>query len=311
MGAKSICKRIMDIEEDDALYLLCTLSDSAGFFSTKRKLLYIVRDEENNLHESIETEFLVLHTHIRISSVKNAATFPDDDYNVLLYKGSMDDSNIESFVQLCDIHARATNCLRFREFFYSLIDLFKLPTEQEYKNAIGLYGELKLMQIAFEKYNTDISEMWHKSGSYSHFDFSSSRFSIEVKTIVGNDATVMLKHQQVFGDTPCVLAVMNCVQVDTGEALIELVSDLQHTESAFEGINYAINIATEQKRISKSDFSNLRFRMVKFSLYKADTINPFGSLPINVSDLSYRLDLSDAAPLPVSTFFSVFQCLIQ
>lgn len=311
MNAQSLCERIAAIEEDEALYLLCALSDSAGFFSTKRKLLYIVRDEENNLHESIETEFLVLHTHIRISAVKNAATFPDDDYNVLLYKGSADDPNMESFVQLCNIHARESNSLRFREFFYSLIDLFKLPTEQEYKNAVGLYGELKLMQIAFEKYNTDISEMWHKSGSYSRFDFSSPQFSIEVKAIAGNDVTVMIKHQQVFEDTPCVLAVINCEQMDTGESLADLISALQHTESAFQGINFAINIAVEQKRISKSDFSNLRFRIIKLGLYKANEINPFTSTPSNVSDLSYRLDLSDAAPLPESLYLSVFQYLIQ
>lgn len=270
-----------------------------------------MRDDENNPHESIETEFLVLHTHIRISAVKNDATFPDDDYNVLLYKGSADDPNMESFVQLCSIHARESDCLRFREFFYSLIDLFKLPTEQEFKNAVGLFGELKLMQIAFEKYNTDISELWHKSGPYSHFDFSSSQFSIEVKAIAGNDATVMIKHQQVFGDTPCVLAVMNCEQMDTGESLAELVTVLQHTESAFQGINFAINVAAEQKRISKSDFTNLRFRIIRYSLYKANEINPFDSPPSNVSDLSYRLDLSDAAPLPESSHLAVFHYLIQ
>ena len=104
---------------------------------------------------------------------------------------------------------------------------------------------------------------------------------------------------------------MNCEQIDTGESLEELVSALQHKEAAFQGINFAINVAAEQKRISKSDFSNLRFRTTRFGLYKANEINPFDSPPSNVSDLSYRLDLSDAVPIPESSHLAVFQYLIH
>ena len=138
MDVENIKSQIESITDTSSIYLLESLTKTAGFFANDGKLLYIAKDIYGYPYEGIETDYLKLQTHVRISSVKNNQTFSDDYYNVIIYKGNLDDSNISSFFQLCTIHANNSDDLNFKEFFYSLIALFQLPAEQAFKNAVGL-----------------------------------------------------------------------------------------------------------------------------------------------------------------------------
>lgn len=142
MDVEHIKSQIKSITDTSSIYLLEALTEATGFFANDGRLLYISKDIYGYPYEGIETDYLKLQTHVRISSVKNNQTFSDDYYNVIIYKGNLDDSNISSFIQLCTIHANNSDDLNFKEFFYSLIALFQLPAEQAFKNAVGLYGEL-------------------------------------------------------------------------------------------------------------------------------------------------------------------------
>ena len=71
--------------------------------------------------------------------------------------------------------------------------------------------------------------------------------------------------------------------------------------SAFNGVNFSINLAKELKRVSINDVKDLRFEAKDFLFFNPDEINPFPSLPDNVSLLSYRLDYSELTPLNTST----------
>lgn len=307
MDIETIKTQIESIADTSSTYLLEALTEAVGFFANDGKLLYIVKDSYGYPYEGIETDYLKLQTHVRINSVKNNQTFSDDYYNVIIYKGNLDDSNISSFIQLCTIHAHNSDDLNFKEFFYSLIALFQLPTEQAFKNAVGLYGELKFMQHIKERMQIDISTSWHKSGSYSQYDFSNGESSIEIKTTMSDCSEVTIKHQQIFGDHPCTLVVINCEQYENGETIEEVIAAMYADSDAFNGINFNINLAKELKRVSIADVKSIRFGVRQILFFASEDINPFPIIPDDVNNLCYKLDISELNPLSETDLDSILK----
>ena len=308
MEINKIVNLIHTIDDLDGLYLLCPLTADAGFFSSDGKLLFVARDMDLHPTTGVETDYLQLQTHIRVSAVKNNQTFKDDFYNIILFKGSInDDGNASSFVNLCEIYAKNWGELDFKEFFYSLIDLFQLPSEQSYKNAVGLYGELKLMQHVQAQYSIDMSTVWHKSGSFSRYDFSGTDSCIEVKTTSSEDSCVSIKHKQIFDGKPCYLAVICCDVYDGGETIAELINLMMQKTDSFQNFNFSLNIAKELKKVSPRDIQELKFSTNSIQFYDARGINPFSDLPDNISELKYRLDVSDCTNIKSTELVGVLE----
>lgn len=293
MDIDNLKMQIKSITDASSIYLVDILTESSGFFASDSKLLYVAKDICQYSYEEIETDYLKLQTHVRISSIKNNQTFCDDYYNILIYKGNLDDSNIVSFIQLCTVHANNSDDLKFREFFYSLITLFQLPTEQAFINSVGLYGELKFMQYVNVRNNIDISTSWHKNGSYSQYDFSNGKSSIEIKTTMSDSSNITIKHQQLFVEHPCTLVVVTCEQCENGETIEDVITAMHSTPTAFKGINFSINLAKELKRVSITDVKEIHFRVREIQFFAVENINPFPTIPDAVSDLSYKLDISE------------------
>lgn len=293
MDIQEYRKKIESIDNPESIYLLEQLSTEAGFFSTDRKFVFLIRDDSNYNYEGVETEYLRLQTHLRISAVNNHQSFKDDYYNLILYKGDFSDQNIYSFVHLCSIYASRSNELDFKEFFYSLITLFQLQEEQKYKNALGLFGELKLMLYAKETLGIDMSHCWHKDGSFSKFDFSNGSNNLEIKTSSLEENEVLIKHDQIFGIHPCKLVVMSCEEYTNGETIEDLVAKLYDYSDAFNSIQFSINLTKELKRLSDDDIRNKKFLCKKISFYSTDIINPFPLVPDTIRKMNYILDLSD------------------
>lgn len=297
MDIIKIRETIQSVEDKASIYLIEAITDKAGFFTNNEKLLYIVYDNYGYSSEEIETDSLKLHTHIRINAVKNNQTFKDDYYNVIIYNDVLDGENAVSFLKLCTIHALNSSELGFKEFFYSLIDLFQLPSEQNYKNIIGLYGELKVMEYIYKKDDIDLSNSWHKSGSYSKYDFSNGITSIEVKTTLSDKRDITIKHNQIFENGNCFLVVVTCEKNDNGETLKDLVDSMNKESTAFKGLNYGINLAREMKRISLKDYSEICFKLENIEFYDTKEINPFHDIPDNVKGLCYNLDVTELKSL--------------
>lgn len=293
MDINNLKKQIESISDTSSIYLVEALNDTAGFFANNGKLLYMAKDIYGYINEGIETDYLKLQTHIRITAVKNNQTFKDDYYNIIIYKGDLDDLNVSSFVHLCSIHSNNFEDVNFRTFFYSLIALFQLPTEQNFKNAVGLYGELKFMQYAKGRRNIDISNSWHRSGSYSQYDFSNGESSVEIKTTMSDSSEVAIKHEQIFGERPCTLVVINCEQYENGETIEEVISAMYAEPDSFNGMNFSINLAKELKRVSMNDIKEVRFVVRKILFFASTDINPFPSIPDVVSKIGYQLDISE------------------
>lgn len=297
MDASTLIDLMNSINDEKSIYLLKSLSATEGFFTNAKKLLYVVKDNYKYPSEEIETDYLRLQTHVRINSVKNDQSFSDGYYNIIIYEGDCVDVNLNSFIQLCSIHTAHAQELNFKEFFYSLIALFQLPTEQGFTNALGLYGELKVMQYVKKHYNKDISNLWHQKGPYSQFDFSNGKNSMEVKTTLLENTEVMIKHQQVFGGHPCHIIIVACEQYENGETIEEVIDSMYRDKSAFKNMNFNINLAKELKRISIKEAKELRFILHHICVYDAVQINPFPLIPENVSKLVYTLDTSELLEL--------------
>lgn len=281
---------------DDKLYLICKLSEISGLFATNAKLAYLTKNIDNLTSESIETEYLSFQTNVYIHSVEHAPSFESDSYNLIVFKKDVHNNDIFSFIELCKTHSQNASELAFKNFFYSLISLFQLPTEQTFKNALGLYGELKFMQYMLQQHSKDISKDWHKSGSSSLFDFTGSP-NYEVKSVLSEEMEVNIKHSQIFNEHGCVLVVVNCEKYDEGESISDVIQWLEDNATGFSTLNANINLQKELKRIAPSQKSDLRFFAMKITMFDSNAINPFESLPDKISRLSYVYDLSDKSYL--------------
>ena len=282
---------------DGALYLIRDLTKQSGFFASDGKLLYIVISINENKSENIDTEYLSLKLRVNIHAVQNNPSFMDGYYDVIELRDSSDTHNMESFIKLCLSHSQNINELNFRDFFYSLISLFQLPQDQLFKNVLGLYGELKLIEYVWNEYEKDISNCWHKSGSFSKYDFAFRTFAFEVKTVLSESLIVPIKHGQLFNSEQTFLCAINCENSDIGETLSQLIERLIDNFQICNGFNFDLNLEKELKRISKIDLTTTRFNFLSINIFKATDINPFQSIPDEISKLTYNYDLIGKKPL--------------
>ena len=297
MDIEKIRQLINSITDKTKLYLIEVLSSKSGFFSNNGMLLYLALDESDDLFTDIDTAYLKLQTHVNVHSIENNQSFSNGYYNIIGFLGTLNDPNAEAFVRLCAIHAKKENELAFKDFFYSLISLFQLPVEQSYLNAVGLYGELKFMQYVKEEFEKDISAYWHVKGTASQYDFSNGEIGLEIKSTSSLVQGVHIKHQQIFGKHPCFLVVVECRPFENGETIENVLKSMEADTTAFNSINYSINIEKELKRISPNDFHKRKFETHKIEIFDSTMINPFDSIPDNVEKLNYELVLTENLPL--------------
>lgn len=297
MKREDIINAILSFNNKDNLYLIYKITDTTGFFTSNNSFIYLSVDDSNLAYQSIKTEHLNLQTHIKIQSVSNDASFKNGYYNCIKYTSDLKDSNMDSFIYLCEVYSKNNNELSFEEFFNSLINLFQLPQDQRVKNAIGLYGELKFIQQVFREYNVDLSENWHKKGSYTKYDFITHSYNFEVKTITNDEMIVPIKHNQLFSSSKNILVVTE-IEIDSdGETLADLINEMQLSTEYCNGINFNLKLAEELTRLSTADIKDKCFKHICTKMLLAKSINPFISIPDDVTDLEYNYDLSGKTAL--------------
>ena len=295
MDGLKIVKALDNIKDNDndTLYLIESITEKTGFFCNDGKLIFIVKDEADLTCEAIETEYLKLQTHIRISSVKNFQTFKDGYYNLIIFNAETSNENIFDFINLCEVYARNEEELSFRDFFYTLISIFQLPSEKKYINAIGLYGELKFMEYCAKKMDLDISQYWHRHGELSQYDFSNGDKFIEIKSNSNGSDIVIIKHDQIFKVSDGYLVLVSTYIDDTGETINELIESMQEEKKYFNNINFNINLTKELKRISEIDCQTVRFVVKEIKMFNTKDINPFDNIPVEIKELNYKYDMSE------------------
>lgn len=290
---------------DGMIYLIEKLSDISGFFTTNKKLLYVVANEERNEPQNISTEFLRLNTNIEILSVENNQEFKSGRYNILEFicpDSGYVDSEIESFISLCCAHTKYMEAKGFVRFFYSLINIFQSGKEQHYRNLIGLWGELEFIRFFYHATGVDLSLVWHLNGSYDKYEFSLKNCNIEVKTTKSGDKQVTIKHSQLFNEDQNYLASVYIEEVSCGQTLSELIKEMMDDPNYCKNYNFILNIEKERKRVSPIEAETLRFVKRDICLYAANDINYLGNIPDQISEIVYKLDLSTIIPISFDEF---------
>lgn len=293
MDGLKIVKALDNIKDKDTLYLIESITEKTGFFSSEGKLIFIVKDEAGLTTEGITTEYLKLQTHIKISPVKNFQTFEDGYYNLIIFNADSSNDNIFDFINLCEIYAENEEELSFRDFFYTLISIFQLPSQKKYINAIGLYGELKFMEQCAREMDLDLSKYWHRKWELSKYDFSNSDNFIEIKSTSTGSDIVTIKHNQIFEVSDGYLVLVSSIIDDTGETIDELIERMQAEKNYFNNINFNVNLTKELKRISELDCKTVRFVLMEIKMFNTRDINPFDNIPVEVKELVYKYDMSE------------------
>ena len=293
MDGLKIVKALDNIKDKDTLYLIEPITEKTGFFSQDGKLIFIVKDEAGLRPEGIDTEYLKLQTHIKLSSVKNFQTFEDGYYNLIVFNAETSNENIFDFINLCEIYARNEEELSFRDFFYTLISIFQLPSEKMYLNAIGLYGELKFMEYCAKEMDLDISPYWHRNGELSKYDFSNGDNFIEIKSTSNGSEIATIKHKQIFEVSDGYLVLVSTYTDDTGETIDELIESMHKEEKYFKNINFNATLTKELKRVSEVDCQTMRFVVNEIKMFNTKDIDPFDNIPVGITELNYKYDLSE------------------
>lgn len=287
-----ITNAINDSPIDNKLYLVEKKSDTAGFFVSNKKLIYMAKNTETIGKNSLETEYLHFRSNANILAVENLQNFDSGFYNLIEYKVSFNEniSAFESFINLCIAHIELMKSKNFVEFFNSLIDLFQNVGKEKKQNILGLFGELSLIYYFYTEFSLNLASYWHTSGSYSKYDFSINKRNIEVKTS-NSLKNVLIKHSQLFNGDQNYLAVSVIENNNAGITLKELEEKLKEIDEIASDFNFMVNFETEKSRIDVSDYSNKKLKLISVNMFDCNNINPFEVLPENVSDVEYRIDL--------------------
>lgn len=306
---ETIKRGIAATPKDGAIYLVEKLSENTGFFVTNGHLLYLVYNFENIAHKSMQTDYLLLNTDVEIHSFKNNQMFPSGKYNVLDFlptdKG-YDENNLDSFINLCVSHTELMEAKSFVKFFFSLSELFQDPKSQEYKNLVGFFGELSFLKFLCENTSLDLSDRWHKGGSKDKYEITLETKNLEIKTTAAIDEEVTIKHSQLFNADQNYLVVVCIEESSAGETLNHLIDSMQKDPHHYNNYNFALNVERERKRVSPVDAERKFFSVKAITIYNAKDIDPFGELPENISQLTYKLDLMDKKHLPQNCWLNEF-----
>ena len=288
-----------------SVYLIHALTERSGFFMTEGHLVYMVVNYEGLQYQSLATDYLRLNTDIDITSIKTEQQFPTGRYNALELlpcDGKYIDELLDPFVNLCVAHAGYGGHSSFIQFFHSLVNLFQYPKEQNFKNLIGLWGELSFLKYIFDSTGRDISTYWHASGSADKYDVSIHGVNIEIKTSRSSDNHVTIKHSQLFNSDRNYLAKVSLEENPAGRTLNQLIAELRGLGEAFSGFDFALNIEKEKRRISPIEAGHIKLKVQNISLYDAKEINPLPEVPAVISDLTYKLYVDGRLPIDVKSF---------
>lgn len=302
---KKLIEKIQTIPQDSTLYLLEAFPCETGLFASNGNVLYLVPNKDGCAPLSIKTEYLCVETNIYVFAFdSSASSFENGYYNYIELQLSAlkeTEANLNAFVNLCLAHATYIHGEDFLEFFDSLVSLFQLPREQQYKNLVGLMGELLLIEYVYQNHHEDLSPYWHTDGTSSRLDFTCPFANLEVKTTPGNSLSFTIKHDQLFVNSEKnVLVAVRIEENNTGRTLEEVITRLLQDQQICNSMRFSVNIEKEKRRISPSELSSRRFVLRSIGAYRAKDINPFEHVPKDVEDLSYKLNLLRFSEVPLS-----------
>lgn len=278
--------------KDNHLYLIKSIDDKCGFFAMDKRLLFMARTESVKRTDTVKTEKLLLNTCVDILNVENDSTFKPGKYDFILFTGEKDETDFESFVNICVLYSNEKDRITVKDFFYSILDMFQLPKEQQFKNLIGLMGELAVLYDIYIKTGVNVASGWHEN-STDKYDISYNGSVIEVKTTTSNLYNVKIKHDQLFGKEGVILATVRVTESNAGVTLKRLIKKINDINDFKTDFIFQIKLGKELKKISPKDLEQKKIEIKDIRFYCNSDMITIYDIPENITNVEYEYMLID------------------
>ena len=279
---------------DGRVYLVRALSPRGGFYVCNGEPIYAAKvGESARIGSAVETECLRLQLGIRLRVAESDRFAETQRFDMIRLINFQKDKELTAFIDLCSMHAEGSTALSFEEFFYSLNDLFRPLRGQRFINAMGLYGELVLIDaVRKSETDVDITRYWQLAGEESKYDFSLEAGNIEVKAASAQKLSVHIKHAQLFDEGANHLAVVLLERTPNGETLEQLATRLTKYENCFTDFRSQAELMKQLLRLDEKGLKTA-YLVRDIRCYPVGTIDFLKDVSDRIRDLSYRLDLAD------------------
>lgn len=276
--------------EEDRLYLLESIDEKCGFFALNGLLIFMVSSSLDKKVDMLKTEKLLLNTNVEVLNVANDSTFKAGKYDYILFNGASEETDFESFVKICTLYASEKEKISIKDFFFSILDMFQLPKEQQFKNLIGLIGELTVIMEIYDKKGISVASGWHES-STDKYDINYQNTVIEVKTTTSDLYTVKVKHDQLFGREGVVLATVRVIESNAGDTLERLIAKINSIDIFAKDFSFQLKLGKELKRISPKEYKTKNVEVKGVRFYKNSDIATIRDIPDNITGIEYNCTL--------------------
>ena len=240
--------------------------------------------------DMLKTEKLLLNTNVEVLNVANDSTFKAGKYDYILFNGASEETDFESFVKICTLYASEKEKISIKDFFFSILDMFQLPKEQQFKNLIGLIGELTVIMEIYDKKGISVASGWHES-STDKYDINYQNTVIEVKTTTSDLYTVKVKHDQLFGREGVVLATVRVIESNAGDTLERLIAKINSIDIFAKDFSFQLKLGKELKRISPKEYKTKNVEVKGVRFYKNSDIATIRDIPDNITGIEYNCTL--------------------
>lgn len=288
--------------EPDKLYLLEKVGQQFGFFYTNNTIYFGTKSSNIGL-SSLSTNYLELDFNITINSIITNQTFESGKYDLLKFKGDLNTSLFDIFYSLCKKYCSDDNEMSLFDFFNTIRNLFEETKENDFRNCIGILGELYLIKYLFTNYKINIADAYHLAGSNSKFDFSFDNFNIEVKATSKIEKIFLLKHSQIFNNQHNYVCVINFIETGTDLTINKLLDYFNNEDIFKNNLRFQTAVLTEIKKIKNPNELDKGFSLQEISFYDKNNISSLQNIPTNISDIEYNYDF---AAEPISSVESIF-----
>ncbi len=285
---KIIKKR--DNYSSELLYFLEKISDNSGFLFQDDKVVFIVKSSINDI-ANYSSSMLRLISNVKINAVEDNAEFVSGQYDCLYYTGSFDLDYFETFLELCRAYDQGKGTIY--DFFFSISGLFKKDSQKNFDKLIGIFGELSLIKILYEKFKINISKNWHfKGDTTARYDFCFDDFNIEVKTTAKEQKIFKLKYDQFLSKRKTYFATCNVITDNSGESIYDLENYFLLNEHFNKNLDFIIKLKSELLSVQKEYAKEFHFNILDLKLYDRDNIEIFKEIPSSVSKIEFLYDFS-------------------
>lgn len=294
MDLNRIKKELKNVEEKEVIFLIEKLSDTQGFFKCNGQLYFMEINNSSIKGAGVATDKLELHINVPVKSLDKKSEFPTDNYNIIWFKDVDDNDNLECFLSLCVSYVKASEKINIIDFFNGIQSIFATQREGEKKNLIGLFGELETLLILLTN-GIDYIDYWHEN-AFDKYDIVTQDKNYEIKTTIKNDNYVHIKHDQLFNEKidDNRLIFVRIYEDNSGDTLFDIIDKIKNMRG--EDLAWDIKVERELRKTDLEKAKTKKFSFKELKIYKANEINAFDSIPSEIRNMQYEMDLNIYIP---------------